>query len=89
MEMFRLIGGSNYPPTEAELRAKVERAVRRSYRPDGFARQLIAIQTAPNRVLKLRRVRAPTLRSTLSAINDNYLNVQHDIVETIRVSLNS
>src|SRR5208283_3223954 len=29
--------------------------------PDGFARQLIAIQAAPSRVLKLRRVRAPTL----------------------------
>ena len=61
MEMFRLIGGSGYPPTEAELRARVERAVRRSYRPDGFARQLIAIQTAPSRVPMLRRVRAPTL----------------------------
>ena len=48
MEMFRLIGGAGYPPTEAELRARVERAVRRSYRPDGFARQLIAIQTAPS-----------------------------------------
>ncbi len=61
MEMFRLIGGAGYPPTEAELLARVEGAVRRSYRPDGFARQLIAIQTAPNRVLKLRGVRAPTL----------------------------
>ena len=61
MEIFRLIGGSGYPPTEAELRARVERAVRRSYRPDGFARQLIAIQTAPSRVRTLRRVRAPTL----------------------------
>ncbi len=61
MEMFRLIGGAGYPPTEDELRAKVERAVRRSYRPDGFGRQLIAIQTAPSRVLKLRGIRAPTL----------------------------
>ena len=61
MEMFRLIGGAGYPPTEAELRARVERAVRRSYRPDGFARQMIAIQTATSRVRKLRGVRAPTL----------------------------
>ena len=61
MEMFRLIGGGDYPPTEAELRARVERAVRRSYRPDGFGRQLIAIQAAPSRVRKLRGVRAPTL----------------------------
>ena len=39
----------------------LQRAVRRSYRPDGFARQLIAIQTAPSWVLKLRGIRAPTL----------------------------
>ena len=32
----------------------VEGAVCRSSRPDGFARQLIAIQTAPSRVRKLR-----------------------------------
>ena len=61
MELFRLIGGSGYPPTEAELRARVERAVQRSYRPGAVARQLIAIQAAPSRAQALRRVRAPTL----------------------------
>ena len=61
VEMFRLIGGSGYSPPEAEIRARAEGAISRSFRPDGFARQLIAIQTAPSRVLKLRRVRAPTL----------------------------
>jgi pimeloyl-ACP methyl ester carboxylesterase len=61
MDLFRLIGGSGFPPTDAELLTKVGRAVRRSYRPDGLARQLIAIRTAPSRVSALRRVRAPTL----------------------------
>ena len=61
IEFFRLIGGSRYPPTEAELQAKVARSVRRSYRPDGLTRQLLAIQTAPSRVRALRRVKAPTL----------------------------
>ena len=61
IEFFHLVGGSGYPPTEVELQAKVERSVRRSYRPDGLARQLIAIQTAPSRVRTLRRVKAPTL----------------------------
>ena len=61
MEMFRLIGGAGYPPPEAELRSRVEAAVRRSYRPDSFARQLIAIQTAPSRVNLLRQIRTPTL----------------------------
>jgi pimeloyl-ACP methyl ester carboxylesterase len=58
---FRLVGGSGFPPSDAELRAKVDRSVRRSYRPDSFARQLIAIQTGSSRVAMLRRVRAPTL----------------------------
>ncbi len=61
MEFFRLIGGSGYPPTDAELRETVERAVQRSYRPGAVFRQLIAIRTAPSRVEALRRVRAPTL----------------------------
>jgi pimeloyl-ACP methyl ester carboxylesterase len=61
MELFRLIAGSRYAPGEAELRARVEGAVSRSYRPDAFARQLIAVQTAPSRVSLLRRLRAPTL----------------------------
>ncbi len=61
IELFRLIGGSGYPPSDAELRDLCEKAVQRSYRPGGVVRQLIAIQTAPSRVRALRRVRAPTL----------------------------
>jgi len=58
---FKLVGGSAYPPTDAELKAKVDRSIRRSWRPESFARQLIAIQTGRSRVAMLRRVRAPTL----------------------------
>jgi pimeloyl-ACP methyl ester carboxylesterase len=61
IEFFRLVGGSSYAPTDAELRARTERSVRRSYRPDAFTRQLLAIQTAPSRAGMLSRVRAPTL----------------------------
>ena len=57
MEFFRLVGGAGYPPTEAELQARVGRSVRRSHRPDGLARQLIAIQTAPS-----SRANAPSRR---------------------------
>ena len=63
MEFFRLIGGSGYPPTDAELRDKVERAVQRSYRPGAVFRQLIAIRTAPSRVEALRRVLRADARS--------------------------
>lgn len=58
---FRLVGGSAYPPTDAELRAKVDRSFRRSWRPESFARHLIAVQTGRSRVALLGRVRAPTL----------------------------
>jgi pimeloyl-ACP methyl ester carboxylesterase len=60
-DFLRLIGSPGFPPDEAELRAKVERAVRRSYRPDGWARQLLPIQSSGSRVRSLRRIRAPTL----------------------------
>jgi pimeloyl-ACP methyl ester carboxylesterase len=61
MALFRLIAGSGYPPTEAELRDMVERAVHRSYRPSAVLRQLLAIYAAPNRAKALQRVKAPTL----------------------------
>ncbi len=61
MEFYRLIAGSGYPPTDDELRDKVERAMQRSYRPGAIFRHLIAVRTAPSRVGALRRVRAPTL----------------------------
>jgi pimeloyl-ACP methyl ester carboxylesterase len=60
-DFLRLIGSPGFPPNEAELRAKVERAVRRSYCPDGWARQLIAVQSAGSRAQALGRIRAPTL----------------------------
>jgi pimeloyl-ACP methyl ester carboxylesterase len=61
VELFRLIAGSTYPPTEAELSNLVERAVQRSFRPGGVARQILAINAAPSRAMALRRVRAPAL----------------------------
>ena len=61
VSFFRMVNGRGYPASEAELRAKVERAVRRSYRPDGLTRQLLAVLAAPSRVPGLRRIGAPTL----------------------------
>jgi pimeloyl-ACP methyl ester carboxylesterase len=58
---FRMVNGSGYPASEAELSEKVELAVRRSYRPDGLTRQLLAVLTAPSRAPALRRIRTPTL----------------------------
>ena len=60
-DFLRLVGSPGFPTKESELRTKVERAVRRSYHPDGWARQLIAVQSAGSRAHALRRIRAPTL----------------------------
>lgn len=61
IDFLQLVGSPGFPTKESELRMKVERAVRRSYRPDGWARQLIAVQSAGSRAQALRRIRAPTL----------------------------
>jgi pimeloyl-ACP methyl ester carboxylesterase len=61
VDFLRLIGSPGFPTADSELQAKVERAVRRSYRPDGWTRQFIAIQSSGSRARALRRIRAPTL----------------------------
>jgi pimeloyl-ACP methyl ester carboxylesterase len=61
MDFLRLIGSPGFPTSEPELRAKVERSIGRSYYPQGFTRQLLAILTAADRRPMLGRIRAPTL----------------------------
>jgi len=61
IEFLRLIASPGYPTSDAELRAKVERSLRRRHHPDGWTRHLIAVQAARSRVRALRRIRAPTL----------------------------
>lgn len=61
LESWRLIGSPGFPPTDEELRAKLLRSYRRSYRPEGFVRQLAAIMASGNRVDALKSIRQPTL----------------------------
>ena len=61
MDFLRLIGSPGFPTSDCELRSKVERSIGRSYYPQGFTRQLLAILTAADRRPMLRRIRAPTL----------------------------
>lgn len=56
---FQAIGSKRYPPPEAELRALAERCFERGVTAAGTARQLAAIQTAPDRTPKLRQLRLP------------------------------
>jgi pimeloyl-ACP methyl ester carboxylesterase len=59
VEMFRLISGPHFDPAAA--RQLGEEAMARSYRPDGVARQTVAIAASRDRTWDLGRVRAPTL----------------------------
>ncbi|MBL8384180.1 MAG: alpha/beta fold hydrolase, partial [Burkholderiales bacterium] len=61
VSVWRAIGSPAYPPDDAQLRAKVERAIRRSYHPQGMARQLAAITASGDRSPGLGAIRAPTL----------------------------
>ncbi len=56
---FRAIGSKRYPAPEPELRALAGRCFERGVSASGTARQLAAIQTAPDRTPKLRRLRLP------------------------------
>jgi len=59
VEMFRLISGPHFD-TDAARRLGQE-AFARSFRPDGVARQTMAIAASPDRTADLGRVTAPTL----------------------------
>ena len=61
MSLLRTIGSKTLPAPEAELREMCERHVRRSYRPAGVARQLVAIAASGDRTAAVRRIAAPTL----------------------------
>ncbi|MGD0195373.1 MAG: alpha/beta hydrolase [Candidatus Dormibacteria bacterium] len=57
----RLIFGTGMPFDAERARQKAERAVDRSYSPEGAIRQLAAIVTAPERTAALGRLTIPTL----------------------------
>jgi pimeloyl-ACP methyl ester carboxylesterase len=59
VEVLRLIAGPHFDAAAA--RELAEEEFRRSYRPDGTARQTMAIAASPDRTAALRRVTAPTL----------------------------
>ena len=60
VRIARLIGSPAYPAEEGELRGRLERALRRSYRPAAVARQLAAIAADGDRRALLPRIAAPT-----------------------------
>ncbi|HKX39673.1 MAG TPA: alpha/beta fold hydrolase [Burkholderiaceae bacterium] len=59
VRLYRLIGSPGYPARDEELRSRLGRAVRRSYRPQGTARQMVAIAADGNRSPWLGRIELP------------------------------
>lgn len=61
VKVWGVIGSPGFPTAPAELRARTQRSVARSYHPQGVARQLLAVLASGDRSSDLRTVRAPTL----------------------------
>jgi len=61
VRLFNVISSPGFPTDPAELRARMERSVARSYHPQGVARQLIAVLASGDRSKDLATIRAPTL----------------------------
>jgi pimeloyl-ACP methyl ester carboxylesterase len=60
VKLYGLIGSPTYPPAEADLRKRLGDSVRRSYRPQGTARQLVAIVADGDRSPLLSQLKVPT-----------------------------
>ncbi len=56
-----VIGSPAYPAPEADVRARADRDVERSYYPIGFSRQYAAIMASPDRRPKLAGLTVPSL----------------------------
>ena len=60
VRLYRLIGSPGYPAPEAYLQERLGQSVRRSYRPAGTARQMVAIAADGNRSKLLAQIKVPT-----------------------------
>ncbi|MES2993488.1 MAG: alpha/beta hydrolase [Pseudomonadota bacterium] len=60
VRLYRLIGSPDYPAPEAYLQERLGQSVRRSYRPAGTARQMVAIAADGNRSPLLGQIKHPT-----------------------------
>jgi proline iminopeptidase len=61
IELWRTIGSPAFPIDEVELRERVSTSLRRSFHPQGTARQMLAIMASGDRSNLLREIEAPTL----------------------------
>jgi pimeloyl-ACP methyl ester carboxylesterase len=60
MRLFSLIGSPAFRPDPAEFKARLTASVQRAWRPDGVARQLVAVAADGDRTPLLPRITSPT-----------------------------
>lgn len=60
VRLYKLIGSPRYPASDAYLHERLGMSVRRSYRPQGTARQMVAIAADGNRSDLLAQIKVPT-----------------------------
>ncbi len=60
VRIYKLIGSPAFPASDADLRARLNLAVRRAYRPHGTIRQLVAIAADGDRSRLLGGINQPT-----------------------------
>ena len=60
VKLYKLIGSPGYPADDAYLNDRLGQAVRRSYRPRGTARQMVAIAADGDRSPLLGAIKVPT-----------------------------
>ena len=60
VRLYKLIGSPRYPASDAYLHERLGMSVRRSYRPQGTARQMVAIAADGNRSELLAQIKVPT-----------------------------
>ena len=61
VKLFKLIGSPGFPTDDSLLRARVIESTERSYHPQGFLRQMVAIAADSLRAAALSRMAVPTL----------------------------
>jgi pimeloyl-ACP methyl ester carboxylesterase len=83
ISVFTAIGSPNYRPAPADLRARVVASIQRASRPQGSARQLLAIAADGDRTPLLARIQAPT--QVIHGVLDPLVPVAngHDLVRRI------
>ena len=60
VRLYKLIGSPGYPASDDYLNSRLGLSVHRSYRPQGTARQMVAIAADGDRTPLLARIEAPT-----------------------------